>query len=103
MNNLQPSFRFAQRKDTGLILAFIKSLAEYEKMAGNVIATEELLEEWILTRERPKCCLSWRTAFPSVSPFSSITSLPSSEEPESISRISLFSRNIGEKAMEKQF
>ena len=38
MNNLQPSFRFAQRKDTGLILAFIKSLAEYEKMAGNVIA-----------------------------------------------------------------
>ena len=40
MNNLQPSFRFAQRKDTGLILAFIKSLAEYEKMAGNVIATE---------------------------------------------------------------
>ena len=33
MNNLQPSFRFAQRKDTGLILAFIKALAEYEKMA----------------------------------------------------------------------
>ena len=79
MNNLQPSFRFAQRKDTGLILAFIKSLAEYEKMAGNVIATEELLEEWIFDKG------------------------PSSEEPESISRISLFSRNIGEKAMEKQF
>ena len=39
MNNLQPSFRFAQRKDTGLILAFIKALAEYEKMAGNVIVT----------------------------------------------------------------
>ena len=50
MNNLQPSFRFAQRKDTGLILAFIKSLAEYEKMAGNVIATEELLEEWIFDK-----------------------------------------------------
>jgi len=43
MKNLQPSFRFAQRKDTGLILAFIKALAEYEQMAGNVIATEELL------------------------------------------------------------
>ena len=50
MNNLQPSFRFAQRKDTGLILAFIKALAEYEKMAGNVIATEELLEEWIFDK-----------------------------------------------------
>ena len=50
MNNMQPSFRFAQRKDTGLILAFIKALAEYEKMAGNVIATEELLEEWIFDK-----------------------------------------------------
>ena len=50
MNNMQPSFLFAQRKDTGLILAFIKALAEYEKMAGNVIATEELLEEWIFDK-----------------------------------------------------
>ena len=62
MNNMQPSFRFAQRKDTGLILAFIKALAEYEKMAGNVIATEELLEEWIF--DKGKVRSRWKIGQP---------------------------------------
>ena len=43
----QMSFRFAERRDTALILQFIRELADYEKMLDQVEATEELLEEWI--------------------------------------------------------
>ena len=35
------NFRFAEEKDAGKILYFIKELAEYEKMADLVCATEE--------------------------------------------------------------
>lgn len=45
-------FRFAERKDIPLILQFIKDLAEYEKMLDEVIATEELLEEWIFEKNK---------------------------------------------------
>ena len=44
------SFRFAQREDVALILAFIKELATYEKLSDQVIATPELLGEWIFDR-----------------------------------------------------
>lgn len=37
-------FRPAVREDCAKVLAFIKALAEYEKMADQVVATEELLE-----------------------------------------------------------
>ncbi len=37
------TFRFAEERDCALILQFIKGLAEYEKMADQVIATETLL------------------------------------------------------------
>lgn len=45
------TFRFAESKDVSLILEFIKSLAEYEKMTNDVIATEELLNEWLFTKK----------------------------------------------------
>lgn len=45
-------FRFACRRDVSLILRFIRELAEYEQMLQEVIATEELLEEWIFDRKR---------------------------------------------------
>lgn len=45
-------FRFAERKDTAKILRFIKALAEYEKMSDDVVATEELLEEWIFDKQK---------------------------------------------------
>ncbi len=45
-------FRFAERRDTGLILKFIRELAEYEKLLSEVVATEELLEEWIFDRQK---------------------------------------------------
>ena len=46
------SFRFAQEEDTALILHFIKDLAEYEKMLDEVVATEELLKEWIFEKKK---------------------------------------------------
>lgn len=45
-------FRFAEKKDTPLILSFIKELAEYEKMLDEVVATEEQLEEWIFEKNK---------------------------------------------------
>ncbi|MBO5646198.1 MAG: GNAT family N-acetyltransferase [Clostridia bacterium] len=43
-------FRFAEEKDAALILQFIKELAAYEKMLDDVVATEELLKEWIFEK-----------------------------------------------------
>lgn len=43
-------FRFAEKEDTSLILKFIKGLADYEGMLNEVIATEELLDEWIFEK-----------------------------------------------------
>lgn len=40
---MKVSFREAEEKDTPLILQFISELADYEKMADQVIATEETL------------------------------------------------------------
>ncbi len=44
-------FRTASKKDIGLILEFIKDLAEYEKMLDQVVATEELLNEWLFEKK----------------------------------------------------
>ena len=45
-------FRFAQRKDTGIILDFINRLAEYEHMSDQVVATPELLHEWLFEKKK---------------------------------------------------
>jgi len=45
-------YRFAERKDTRLILTFIKALAEYEKMANEVVADEKTLEAWIFDKQK---------------------------------------------------
>lgn len=45
MNNTV--FRFAEEKDTKIILEFIQALAEYEHMSDQVVASEELLHEWL--------------------------------------------------------
>ena len=46
------SFRYAEEKDTPLILEFIQELAAYEKMLDEVVATEELLKEWIFEKKK---------------------------------------------------
>lgn len=48
----QLTFRFATEKDTSLILYFIRELAEYEKMLDEVVATEDLLREWIFEKQK---------------------------------------------------
>lgn len=45
-------FRYAEETDVALILQFIKDLAEYERMSDEVIATEELLREWIFKKNK---------------------------------------------------
>lgn len=46
------SFRYAKVDDCGLILQFIKELADYEQMLHEVIATEDLLKEWIFDKQK---------------------------------------------------
>lgn len=46
------NFRYANSDDTALILSFIKELAEYEQMLDEVVATEELLNEWLFEKKK---------------------------------------------------
>lgn len=46
------SFRNAERQDTPLILQFVRELADYENMLGEVVADESTLETWIFDRQR---------------------------------------------------
>ena len=45
-------FRAAEPGDAGKILEFIRALAVYEKMEHEVVATEELLREWIFEKKK---------------------------------------------------
>ena len=44
--------KIATREDVPVILKFIRELAEYEHMLSYVVATEELLTEWIFVKEK---------------------------------------------------
>ena len=46
------TFRSAQRSDVPLILQFIRDLADYERMADQVVADEATLEEWLFDRQK---------------------------------------------------
>ena len=45
------TFRSATEQDTGLVLQFIRALAEYEKMLDLVVADEALLEEQLFRKK----------------------------------------------------
>ncbi len=45
-------FRFATEQDVPEILAFIRALAEYENLLDSVVATEDVLRDWIFTKGR---------------------------------------------------
>jgi GNAT superfamily N-acetyltransferase len=49
---MKTEFRNATADDCALILEFIKELAEYEKMSDDVVATEDLLREWIFEKQK---------------------------------------------------
>ncbi len=45
-------FVYAERKDTALILEFIRDLAEYEHMSDEVVADAETLEYWLFDQKK---------------------------------------------------
>lgn len=45
------TFRNATKDDAGLILSFIKDLAQYEKLLDEVVADEAILREWIFDKK----------------------------------------------------
>ena len=45
-------FRYATKQDSALILKFIRGLAEYENMTDQMIADENLLDEWIFDKQK---------------------------------------------------
>ena len=55
---MEITFRYADRQDLGLILEYIKELAEYEKLQDEVVATEEILEEWIFNQKKAEVILA---------------------------------------------
>lgn len=52
MSTRNNNFRFAERRDTELVLNFIKRIAEYEQMPEAVKYTKETLEEWMFDRKK---------------------------------------------------
>ena len=53
-----PHLRLARREDVPLVLAFIRELADYEKLLPEVTATPELLEEWLFDREAARVLIA---------------------------------------------
>lgn len=51
------SFRTATENDVGVIMRFIMELAEYEKLAHEVVATEELIRKWVFERKMAEVIL----------------------------------------------
>ena len=56
MNNF--TIRQADINDVSIILSFIKDLAEYENMFDQVVATEELLKEWLFEKKKAEVLLA---------------------------------------------
>ncbi len=46
------TFRRAERKDTALVLEFIRELADYEHMLDEVVADVRTLEHWLFDKEK---------------------------------------------------
>ncbi|MBQ2775078.1 MAG: GNAT family N-acetyltransferase [Clostridia bacterium] len=55
-NNLM--FRYAEKVDVPTILNFIRDLADYENMLDEVVATEELLNEWLFEKKKAEVILA---------------------------------------------
>lgn len=50
-------FKYAKESDVPLILKYIKELADYEGLLNEVVATEEILQEWIFEKKSAKVLL----------------------------------------------
>jgi len=49
---MKVTFRDATEADTGLVLQFVKALAEYEGRLGEVVATEDTLREGLFNKQK---------------------------------------------------
>lgn len=58
------TIRSAAPEDVPLILSFIRALAEYEHMEDQVVATEDLLTDWIFRKEKAKVNLAFWNGVP---------------------------------------
>ncbi len=57
-------YRFAAEADVPVILDFIRGLAEYEHMTGDVVATEPLLKEWIFEKGKAEVLFALENGVP---------------------------------------
>ena len=62
MNHL--TIRYAQESDIPKILYFIRELAIYEDMLDDVVATEDLLREWIFEKQTAEVLLAEEDGIP---------------------------------------
>ena len=51
------TMRFATENDVSLILDLIHGIAKYEKMENEVVATEDLLREWLFEKHTAETLL----------------------------------------------
>ena len=58
------TIRYAQESDIPQTLYFIKELAIYENMLDDVVATEELLREWIFEKQKAEILLAEEDGIP---------------------------------------
>ena len=58
------TIRYAQESDIHKILYFIKELAIYENMLDDVVATEDLLREWIFEKQKAEVLLAEEDGIP---------------------------------------
>lgn len=57
MTEQKLDFRFAEKSDVAVILELILELARYEKLEHEVVATEEILEEWLFVQKKAEVLL----------------------------------------------
>ncbi len=53
------TFKIAERKDSSLILEYIKKLADYEKRLEEVIATESDIEKWVFDEKQAEVIFAY--------------------------------------------
>lgn len=58
------TIRFTTKQDIPLILQFIKDLAQYEHMEQDVVATEELLDEFLFEKRTAECVIAEQQGAP---------------------------------------
>lgn len=96
-------FRFAKPQDIPLILRFIRELADYEGMLDQVVATEELLNQWLFEKEKAEVILGMKDGETVGFALFFHNSPPSWEGPAYIWRTCMCARSTGARASAPPF